>query len=497
MRGLTAWQEETQALGAIKAAAAIQSTPMPALPPICTEHIPSGGCTPDVLAKQQQQQQGLHPQLPRLSLAAYEDSSDEEDQEDGGDQQKNQQQTQRQLQQGIGGLSIDLDGGCAAKTISRRGNRDLGDLHRSDSGNSRNSGQFSQSREGLDIVTRRSSRDGSEFGSSGGSQGQGTIQQSPGVLSKEGSLGQVQGLVMESISEMAMQHEDTSMTGRSWEEQLSRRGAAWMGDDYTPPSDKRKTAGDGRLGECYGGEEEEQEQMMGVAAASMGFRGSEEKRVGFTGGAMGVNPCSSRQQQCKEWQQQQQQGLGGGSTGGVGYNGVTFKGAAAVAAAGGGGSGVREAAASLDGDADLDNISSSSRGSYTFPWLKLWCMVMVWLCFLALSTINSMLPVCSWQYVGFMMLFLVLTIGVTAMFIRVIIVGPEEGAAGLGGRWGHGWQGFLRRVQRWVKYRWQGGGREGQQLLDVEAQEEEERKSSSSTKALSGGPCLVLQALQT
>jgi hypothetical protein len=400
-------------------------------------------------------------------MAAYQDSSDEEDEEQGtaGEgktyavQQQLGQQQEESEQQVVGRLSVDGDAVLGAPSSSRRRSTDVGELHRTGSHRSSSSRiirDAGMSREAGDAVSRRSSRDESELSSSSrGSQGKGMLlQQSPGsALSRQESLGRVQGLVMESVSEQG-----ASLRASSWGDQDSR-GAAWIGDDvcHGQPEEGKESL----LGQTWGHQQQHQ-QGGGMGSGGVWARGSMEEGVAgaSSDGAGGVDPCSSRQQQVKEWQQQQQQqGLEGvgGSRGSLA--GVTAKGGL------GAGEGV-------DGGS-----STSSGSSYTFPWLKLWCMVMVWLCFLALSTINSMLSLCSWQYVGFMLLFLMLTVGVTAMFIRVVIMGPEEGGLGRGGWWGSGWQGFRWRVQRWVKYRWQGGGGEAQDdLLDVEAQEEEEKE---------------------
>jgi len=60
-------------------------------------------------------------------------------------------------------------------------------------------------------------------------------------------------------------------------------------------------------------------------------------------------------------------------------------------------------------------ITTSPRGAARFPWIKLVSLTLLWLGFLGLSALDALLPLCSVQYIVYVLLFLVITLGVTVM----------------------------------------------------------------------------------
>jgi hypothetical protein len=125
-----------------------------------------------------------------------------------------------------------------------------------------------------------------------------------------------------------------------------------------------------------------------------------------------------------EQQQQQQQqwagGRGGGGGGGdappkqVEWRDIADAAAAAAAAAAphanGGHAGGAPGSPSW--------AASSPRLALRFPWIKLVSLALLWLGFLGLSALDALLPLCSATYVAYLLLFMAITLGVTAMVRR-------------------------------------------------------------------------------
>jgi hypothetical protein len=62
--------------------------------------------------------------------------------------------------------------------------------------------------------------------------------------------------------------------------------------------------------------------------------------------------------------------------------------------------------------------ASSPQLALRFPWIKLVSLALLWLGFLGLSALDALLPLCSVTYVAYLLLFMAITLGVTAMVGR-------------------------------------------------------------------------------
>lgn len=70
---------------------------------------------------------------------------------------------------------------------------------------------------------------------------------------------------------------------------------------------------------------------------------------------------------------------------------------------------------------------------YVFPWLKLLTLAACWAAFLGFAALDSMLPLCSWHYLLYMLGFLAITVVVTALFIQGIVLLPAQAVSVTGG----------------------------------------------------------------
>ncbi|KIZ04589.1 hypothetical protein MNEG_3365 [Monoraphidium neglectum] len=77
----------------------------------------------------------------------------------------------------------------------------------------------------------------------------------------------------------------------------------------------------------------------------------------------------------------------------------------------------------------LSGAGPPPRRRARFQWIKLVSLALLWLGFLGLSALDALLPLCSLQYIVYVLLFLATTLGVTAMFIRAIFLGPANSIA--------------------------------------------------------------------
>jgi hypothetical protein len=59
-----------------------------------------------------------------------------------------------------------------------------------------------------------------------------------------------------------------------------------------------------------------------------------------------------------------------------------------------------------------------------FPWIKFLSMLLLCLGFCGLAVLGALIPLCTWYFVTYMVLFLLLTVLVTFVFIKLILIDP-------------------------------------------------------------------------
>jgi hypothetical protein len=72
------------------------------------------------------------------------------------------------------------------------------------------------------------------------------------------------------------------------------------------------------------------------------------------------------------------------------------------------------------------------------PWMKLLSLAALWLGFMGLTALSGLLPLCSWSYVSYLLLFMGITGCVTATLIQV----RRHTQRGCHGNGGHIWGWF-------------------------------------------------------